>query len=263
MTKTPVLDLEGKNAGEVELPIQFNSTIRPDVIRRAFHAEVSLGFQPKGAYPLAGLQTSADYFGRRHRPRSSINVGRSRLPREKLSGMRLGRVRRVPHSVKGRRAHPPKPETMLVERINFKEKKLAVRSAIAATGKAEIVRKRGHLFEGRLPVVVDNSFEAISKASAARAALEKLGFAKDLARAERGRKPAGGRKGGTRTPRSVLVVYANDKGVSKAVRNLPGVQAVRVDSLAASLLAPGGVAGRLTLWTKDAISELGAKKLFE
>ena len=261
--KAAVLDIEGKNAGEVELPSQFSSTVRPDVIRRAFHAEESLTYQPKGASPLAGMQTSADYFGRRHRPRSSINVGRSRLPREKLSGMRLGRVRRVPHSVKGRRAHPPKPEKMIVERINFKEKKLAVRSAIAATANGALVKKRGHVFDGKLPVIVDNSFESITKSSAARSALEKLGFAKDLLRAEAGRKPAGGRKGGYRTPRSVLVVFANDKGVSKAVRNLPGVQAVRVDALAASTLAPGGVAGRLTLWTKDAVAELGAKKLFE
>jgi large subunit ribosomal protein L4e len=261
--KTPVLDLEGKNAGEIELPVQFNGNVRPDVIRRAFHAEATLDFQPKGVSPYAGMQTSAEYFGRRHRPRASINVGKSRLPREKLAGMRLGRVRRVPHSVKGRRAHPPKPEKMIIERINMKEKKLAVRSAIAATGKSDVVTKRGHIFEGKLPVVVDNSFESIKKSAQARSILVKLGFGKDLMRAESGRKPARGRKGGYKTPRSVLVVYAKDNGVARAVANLPGVQAVRVDALAASLLAPGGVAGRLTLWTKDAISELGAKKLFE
>ncbi len=258
-----VLDLQGNKIGEVELPFQFDAVLRPDLARRAFHAQASLLFQPKGIFPLAGQQTSAAYFGRRHESRQSINVGRSRLPREKLAGMRLGRVRIVPHSVKGRRAHPPKPQTELVEKINAKEKRKAIRGAIAATAVPAAVKKRGHVFEAKLPLIVDSSFESLKKTSEVRKTLEKLGLSKDLERAEAGRKHRSGkRKGGYRTPKSILVIYAKDSGIAKAARGIAGVDAVAVTSLDAFSLAPGGVAGRLALWTKDAVEELADKKLY-
>ncbi len=70
------------------------------------------------------------------------------------------------------------------------------------------------------------------------------------------------RKGGYRTPKSVLIVFAKDKGIWRATRNIPGVDAVEVDKLNAECLAPGGDAGRLTVWTKDAIDALASKKLY-
>src|SRR3989338_10039533 len=120
--KTKLFKLDGSEGGSVELPSQFTEEYRPNLIRRAFWAFASLRWQPKGAFRLAGMQTTAEYFGRRHRWRQTINTGRSRLPREKLSGGRLGRVLQVPHAVKGRRAHPPKPQKILLEKINKKEK---------------------------------------------------------------------------------------------------------------------------------------------
>ena len=50
----------------------------------------------------------------------------------------------VPQAVGGRRAHPPKVEKILFERINRKERLKALASAIAASAKAEIVAGRGH-----------------------------------------------------------------------------------------------------------------------
>ena len=248
--------------------MQFGQDYREDLIKRAVHSEQSYHFQPKGAFPLAGLQTTADYFGRRHKWRQTINTGRSRLPREKLPGGRLGRVLRVPSAVKGRRAHPPKPWKNIVERINVKEKNYALRSAISATTNAELVKTRGHAFNAiQLPVVVEKGFEAINKAKEAKAILEKLGFTQDLIRAHERRKMRSGRsrlrKGGYRTPKSILIVIGEDKGIWKAARNLPGVDVCEVEKLTAELLAPGGQAGRLTLWTEDAIEKMNKEKLFE
>ncbi len=259
-----VLGLDGKKVGDVELPPQFDEPVRPDLARRAFHAEATLFLQPHGAFALAGQRTSADYFGRRHRSRQSINTGRSRLPREKLAGLRLGRVRIVPHSVKGRRAHPPKAEKKLVEKINLKEKRKAIRGSIAASAKKDFVQKRGHaLGAAVVPIVVDSSLESLKKSREVKKALEQIGLGNDLQRAVTGRKKRGGRKGGYRTPKSVLIVYAKDGGIAKAGRSLPGVDVIRVDELTASALAPGGVPGRLVVWTKDALQELSSKKLFE
>lgn len=261
-----VIDSAGKTVGEAQLPQQFFEPVREDLIHRAFIAAATHHYQPKGAYPMAGLQTSAGYFGRRHQSRQTINTGRSRLPREKLPEGRLGKVRIVPHAVKGRRAHPPKPQKILIEKINLKEKNKALRSAIAATADEKLVSARGHKFSCKLPLVVDAKFEEISKSKQAQRALEAIGVGSDLQRAREGRRMRSGRsrmrKGGYRTPKSVLIIFAKDKGIWRATRNLPGVDCVSVEKLDAELLAPGGVCGRLALWTQDALRELSEKKLY-
>ena len=48
----------------------------------------------------------------------------------------------------------------------------------------------------------------------------------------------------------------------KSLSNIPGIDIVRVKDINAELLAPGGKAGRLTLWTKDAIEYMKKEKSF-
>ncbi len=72
------------------------------------------------------------------------------------------RVARVPQATGGRAAHPPKVEKILVKEINRKEKRKAFRSAIAASTYTDLVRGRGHLFEGDLPLVFEDRFEEIT-----------------------------------------------------------------------------------------------------
>ncbi|MCX6767494.1 MAG: 50S ribosomal protein L4 [Candidatus Micrarchaeota archaeon] len=265
--KAAVFGLDGKAVKEVELPPQFSETYRPDVINRAFLAENSLKFQPKGNFILSGMQTSAEYYGRRHAWRQTINTGRSRLPREKIAKGRSGKVRMVPHSVKGRRAHPPKPWKKIAERINAKEMNLAMRSAVAATANAGAVGARGHAFDGRkLPIVVDDSIQRVKKVSEAKQVLSSIGLEKDLERARERRRMRSGRsrlrKGGHSTPKSVLIVVAKDEGIWRAARNIPGVEVVEVKKLRAEHLAPGGSAGRLSAWTEGALALMGREKLF-
>ena len=61
-----------------------------------------------------------------------------------------------------------------------------------------------------------------------------------------------------------LVVYASDNGITKAFRNIPGVDLVNVEKLNLLKLAPGGHLGRFVIWTKPAFEKLdavyGAKK---
>ena len=45
-----------------------------------------------------------------------------------------------------------------------------------------------------------------------------------------------------------LVVYDQDQGVSKAFRNIPGVDTICVDRLNLLKLAPGGHVGRFCIW---------------
>jgi large subunit ribosomal protein L4e len=93
-----------------------------------------------------------------------------------------------------------------------------------------------------------------------------LGLGDDLERASNGRSVRAG-KGKMRgrkmkTPKSLLIVVGSDSGVSKAARNLPGVDTAEVQGLNAELLAPGTHAGRLVVWTTSAIARLEKENLF-
>jgi len=263
--KTGVFSIEGIKAREIDLPAVFGTDVRPELISRAVLHEASLRLQPKGAFKLAGLQTTAAMRGRKESYRAIKNRGISRLPREKLPKGRFGRVRIVPFAVGGRRAHPPNPEEVLVEQMNRKEYEKALKSAIAATARADLVKARGHKFDGNAPIVVDDAFESLAKTKDVQAFFEKIGLGSEITRAANGSKRKSGvrktRSGGTKRPKSMLVVVKEGAKVLKAARNIPGVDVCTLKGLKAELLAPGCVPGRLTVWSEGAIKELANWKL--
>jgi large subunit ribosomal protein L4e len=171
-----------------------------------------------------------------------------------------GQARRVPQAVKGRKAHPPKAEKDWEKKINTKERKLAVRSAIAATADAERVAERGHEFDDdvELPLVVSDEFEELVKTREVVEFLEAVGLHADVERSEENKKVKAGR-GKTRgrkytRPKSILFVTSEEP--SRAARNLAGADVATADEVNAEDLAPGTHAGRLTVWTESAIEEV-------
>lgn len=256
--KAKVMSASGAAKGEVTLPPVFHTEFRPDLIQRAFVAEQSWERQRYGSDVKAGFRTTAEYYGRRREYyRLTVNKGMSRLPRQKLAGGALGQVRRVPHSKGGHRAHPPKVERILAKKMNEKEWLLALKSAIAATTNISLVTgdNRKHVIKDvSLPLVVDKSFESIKKASEFAAAFEKLGLTGDITRAGDTKSKAGkARTGKIKERKSVLVVVSGDCDAMKSAKNLAGVDVIDAENLDVSLLAPGGHAGRLTVWTEGAI----------
>lgn len=254
--KVQVFSLEGTPVGEIELPPVFATEPRPDLIRRAVLAAQSARIQPWGADEMAGKRTSAETWGK--------GFGVSRVRRVKGSKYpAAGMGAFAPHTVGGRRAHPPKVEKIIRERINKKERRLAIRSAIAATKDKKLVSSRGHIIEHipELPLVVSDDFEEMKKASEVKSVLQKLGVWDDVERVNESRRVRAGRgkMRGRRYKQAVgpLVVISGDKGTCLGARNFPGLDVVRANRLNAELLAPGGVPGRLTVWTKGAIEKLG------
>jgi large subunit ribosomal protein L4e len=59
-----------------------------------------------------------------------------------------------------------------------------------------------------------------------------------------------------RQRRGPLVVYAEDNGIVKAFRNIPGVELANVRTLNLLQLAPGGHMGRFIIWTQNAFALL-------
>ena len=260
--KVNLYSLDGKVVGEVELPPIFEELYRPDLIARAVLAEESRLYQPKGNYRWAGMETSADYVGRKEVYKSLKNRGQSRLPREFFGGGIPGRVRRIPSAVGGRRAHPPKPEKRIEERINKKEWAKALRSALNATTQLRLVRARGHkVGDVTVPFIVVDEIEGVEKVKDLYAILKQLA-PEDLERAEKRQRVTGvrrKRKGRAyRVPKSFLIVVSDDAKVLKA-DNIPGVDVVPVSKLQVRHLAPGTHAGRLTVFSQKALKALEAR----
>ncbi|MDI6799026.1 MAG: 50S ribosomal protein L4, partial [Candidatus Aenigmarchaeota archaeon] len=163
--KVDVFDLEGKPIEKIELPKVFSEPVREDLILRAFLATLSKKRQPYGVDIMAGKRTSAHYHGVRRERWTMMGREMARMPRlhGKISPHLMWRARFAPQVKGGRRAHPPKAEKVWAQKINKKERRKAIRSAIAATARKGYVLKRGHKFEGRLPIVVDDKIQEIKK----------------------------------------------------------------------------------------------------
>ncbi len=248
MTTVNIIDLSGNVKGEISLPEIFNEPFRPDLIKKAVLSAQANRLQPYGPKMYSGMETSAHSWG--------SGRGVAQVPRISNGS----RVARIPQAVGGRRAHPPKPEADRTEKINKKERRMAIRSAIAATINADLVISRGHKFSGQVPFVADNALENVEKTKDVVAFLQNVGVYEDVLRAKEGRHIRAG-KGKVRgrkykNKKSVLIVAGENSSIFRSAKNLSGVDVVTADSINTELLAPGTHAGRLTIWTESAIANL-------
>ena len=147
-------------------------------------------------------------------------------------------------------------------KINQNQKRYAVASAIAASAVPSLVLARGHRIEqiAEVPLVVPNTVEGLTKTKNAVALLKAVGAEADVDHARDSKKLRAG-VGKTRNRRYVarrgpLIIYNEDKGVTRAFRNLPGVELCNVERLNLLQLAPGGHLGRFCIWTKGAFERL-------
>ncbi len=247
-----LLDMNGVNKGQVELPAAFSERVREELIRRAVVAENSYRLQPQGHSVLAGMQTTATYYGAMHSYRSGRHMGEAIRPKQKLGGGRQGDVRKIPSATKGRRAHPHMVEKKIFENINRQEYRAAIRSAVAATAQA------GGQSKLSLPIILTNEIESLAKTKEVLALLKRLNLSARVDESKSSKRVKKGLRRSTRQKiykRSVLFVVAEGK-LLRSARNLAGVDVCRVDGLTAGLLAPGGTAGRTTIWSENALRKL-------
>jgi large subunit ribosomal protein L4e len=255
--------------GRKKLPAQFSEPIRADIIKRAVEAIWSHERQPYASDPRAGKKASAKLSRRRREYRGSYGHGIARVPRKILSrnGTHMTWVGAfAPGTKGGRRAHPPDVEKVWGQKVNDKERRKAIRSAIAATVSKQLVQQHGHALPQSYPFLISNAFEALDKTASVEKALAALGLEQELSRSSRkkvrsGRGKMRGRR--YRTATGPLIVVGGDCKLLKSAKNLAGIDVMDVSRLNASVLAPGAVPGRLTLFTANAIDKLGKEKLFQ
>ncbi len=269
--KAKIYSIKGDEIKEVVLPNQFTEPVREDIIRRAFLAQMSNSFQPHATYERAGKRNSAYVSKKRKSYKTSYGHNLSRAPKKVMSrrGIQFNWVGAfAPFARGGRMAHPPKIGKIIVERINDKERKKAIRSAISATRDYNTVSHK-HSIEGlkrSLPIILESSAEKLAKTKQVIELAAKLGLNEELARlsvrkVRNGRGKMRGRKYNNKI--GPLFVVSKSCALSKAVRNIPGADIINVKNLNVCALAPGSIPGRLVIFTEDSLNLMGKEALFK
>ena len=248
--KTQIYSTNGENKGEIDIPEVFNAQIRDDILKKAFRIISLSNRHPYGSSPLAGTRR----VGATSRP----GMGISRMPRVAGSS----RAVQLGSTKGGRSPHSPRSTKNLILRINKKEKAIAWKSALAMTADPEAVKIRGHVFRQDLsfPIVVEDEMDSIDKSRDAMLFLQSIGVWDDVERSKNGTKIRAGRgkmrNRRYRTPKSLLIVTDNPAKL-KAFRSFPGIDVAYSDNISISKLAPGGVGGRLVIYTESAFRRIG------
>jgi len=146
-------------------------------------------------------------------------------------------------------------------KVNLKQKRHAVASALAASAVTPLVLARGHrvMEVPELPLVVDSL--NIETTKTLLGTLKRLGVSEELKRTRETRKVRQG-SGKMRNSRYVLrkgplIVYGDENNlIKRTARNLPGIETCNVHRLNLLQLAPGGHLGRFIIWTRDAFRSL-------
>jgi len=242
-----IFGADGKAVSKLSLPPVFTSILRKDIIIKAVVAQQSHRFQPQGRNPMAGKRTTAESFG--------VGRGISRVPRVGGHGPLSGTAAFAPGTMGGRMAFPPVTSKRTAKSMNRKERRVALDSAIAATGSIDLVRGRGHKFNEDidLPLVVTDEVEKFSKSSAAKTFLAAIGVSDDVDRVKNSKRIRGKNRKHSVGP---LLVVSEYQGAQRAFENFEGVDVVRVKDLSVEALAPGTHPGRLTIWTESAVKTL-------
>jgi large subunit ribosomal protein L4e len=242
-------------SGTVPMPVALTTPLRPDLVR-SVHTNVSKNKrQAYAVYAKAGYETAAESWG----------TGRAvaRIPRVPGGGThRSGQAAFGNMCRGGGMFCPTKTWRRWHRRVNVTQKRHAVVSALAASTLPPLVMARGHRIGdiAELPLVVSDGLESVSKTKQALEMLKKLGCTEELTKVADSKKVRAG-KGKMRNRRyqmrrGPLVVYAEDNGIVRALRNIPGVETTCVTRLNLLQLAPGGNFGRFCIWTESAFKKV-------
>ena len=161
--KIQVLDKDGKKSREITTNL-FEEPVREDIIYKVVEAEKIK--QPYSSKYRAGMNRSASGNIRhvRHSWKSDRGRGLSRIPRKIFwrRGTQFsweGSI--IPSAKGGRRAHPPKGSVNL-KKINKKEMRKAILSALAYVASLDEIKNKysslkNEKIETKLPIVVESN----------------------------------------------------------------------------------------------------------
>ncbi|XP_045456406.1 60S ribosomal protein L4 [Melitaea cinxia] len=241
----------------IPLPFVFKAPIRPDLVNDVHVSMSKNARQPYCVSKEAGHQTSAESWG----------TGRAvaRIPRVRGGGTHRSGQGAFGNMCRGGRMFAPtKPWRRWHRRVNLRQRRAAVAAAVAAAGVPGLVQARGHIIEKipEMPLVVSDKVQEITKTKQAVIFLRRIKAWSDVLKvykSQRLRAGVGKMRNRRRLQRKgPLIIYNKDQGLTKAFRNIPGVDMLSVNKLNLLKLAPGGHLGRFIIWTQSAFERLDA-----
>jgi len=261
--KTQILDTSGKKAKEITTDL-FEEPIREDIIFKVIEAERI--WQPYSNYYWAGMDRSASGKIRHRRNvwKTSYGKGMSRIPR-KIFWRRgtqfswAGAI--IPSAKGGRRAHPPKNK-MNLNKINKKELRKALLSALTYISSSEELKKKYSSIKDKeisikLPIIIEDKILNLKTKDFLESLNKILGNLKDIAIQKKSIRAGRGKTRGRRYKKNAGLLFVTGKNEKKDVN---GIDVITADKLRVSDLAAGGA--RLTMFTENAIKDL-EKSLIE
>lgn len=150
------------------------------------------------------------------------------------------------------------------KKISKGQRRYATCSALAATASTPLVMARGHKIDeiAQVPLVIADADLNITKTKEAVALLKAVKAYADVekVKASRGIRRGAGKSRNRRYVQRLgpLIVHtqASNDTISRAFRNIPGVDLANVNRLNLLQLAPGGHLGRFIIWTESAFKAL-------
>jgi large subunit ribosomal protein L4e len=261
--KTKIFDINGKEKSSIELPNFFSEKIREDILSKVLETKKTK--QPYAPSLVGGKQHSASGIAKHTRNvwKTQYGKGLARVSRKIMSrrGTQFNWVGAETAQTRGgRRAHPPRVISMInSKKINKRELEIALISALSATANEKKVSEKYSRLEGKkienLPFIVEEKFlklktkELLSSLKKILGDLYEVAIRKKKIRSGKGK--SRGRK--YKSNAGILLVTGNREKFSTNAFEVKDAKNVSVMDL-----AKGG-AGRLTVYTEQAISDLAKR----
>ncbi len=255
--KIQILNIEGKKVKEVETKL-FEEPIRIDIISKVVESE-KIG-QPYSPRYRAGMDSSAsgNVGHAKNAWKSDRGRGLTRIPRKTFwrRGTQFsweGAI--IPSTKGGRRAHPPKGSVNL-KKINKKELRKALLSALSYVTDSNELNKKYHSLndkevDSNLPLVVDDKIFKLKTKEFLESLRKILGDLYEIAIQKKSIRAGKGTRRGRKYKKNAGLLFVIG---SKEDGKFKGIEIVNVQELSVSDLASNGA--RLTLFSEKAIEEL-------
>ena len=255
--KAQILNITGKKIKEIETNL-FEEPIREDIICKIVEAEKLK--QPYSSKYRAGMDRSAsgNVTHRRHSWKSDRGRGLSRVPRKIFwrRGTQFSWQGAIIPSVKGgRRAHPPKGSVNL-KKINKKEMKKALLSALTYTNSINEIKKKyaslkNEKIEIKLPIIIEDKVLGLNTKDFFKFLEKILGNLYGVAIQKKAIRAGKGTRRGRKYKKNAGILFVIGKNNKKKIK---GIEVVNSDNLLVSDLASNGA--RLTIFSEESINEL-------
>lgn len=260
MAKAKLYDKTGKTSKEINLPKNFSSKIREDILAKVYEVQKLIYAQAYGSKEGAGAQYSASGISKkkRHDWKGTYGKGISRIPRKIMSrhGSSFNWIgATVSNTRGGRRPHAPKSEKNPFKKINKRELLIAYNTAFTGTFDSKSIESK---YGNSIPSGLVFSNDVLKLKTKDFLSTLKSIYAEDFERILKKKKIRAG-KGKMRGRK-----YKSNAGLlfvisSKEEMKRTGIDVVKVDELKIMDLSPNGEPGRITAYSEEAIKEIEQK----